>query len=247
MARTDFLVLTTQRNGSTWLMSVLNNIEGVTAHGELLLPRPRTTEPRWDSDFARKRYVESRAEYGALRPFSVFRYLDAVYADRHIVGFKLMYSQLRRYPEVLPYSLWRRIGVIHLVRRNHLDVLVSFAIKRQIERAHILQGQEHPRVRVRLAPDSLVRDIKRLQLKHGVARRLLRVTRLRHIEVGYEELIRDASRFEDVFRFLNLALPVSVPRSNIVRTRAGSQRDVIENYDEVRRALAGTPYSSLLD
>ena len=59
--KTRFVVFTTQRTGSTWLMSVLNNQDGVSGQGELFLPRPRSQERRWDSEFAWPRYVESRA------------------------------------------------------------------------------------------------------------------------------------------------------------------------------------------
>ena len=122
---THFVVFTTQRSGSTWLMSVLNAIDGVSAQGELFLPRSRSPERRWDSDFSIPRYVESKETYGSVRPFSVFRFLSALYGGEGAIGFKLMYSQLRRYPEILAYLVRERIRVVHLVRRNHLDVLIS--------------------------------------------------------------------------------------------------------------------------
>src|SRR3990172_13252387 len=97
---TKFVVFTTQRNGSTWLMSVLNGLEGVSAQGELFLPRPRSPETRWDSEFALPRYVESKSQYRSVRPFSVFKSLSALYRSEGAVGFKLLYSQLRRYPQI---------------------------------------------------------------------------------------------------------------------------------------------------
>jgi hypothetical protein len=125
----SFVVLTTQRSGSVWLMSTLNSLKDVTAHGELLLPRSRSRDLRWDSDFARPRYIESGLR--SPRPFSLFSYLNGLYRTPGTVGFKLMYSQLRRYPETLAYLIARRIRVVHLVRENHLDVLISHAVCRQ--------------------------------------------------------------------------------------------------------------------
>jgi LPS sulfotransferase NodH len=243
-----FVLLSTQRNGSTWVMSVLNGFEDVAGHDELLLPRRRSPDRRWDSDFAYPRYVESAAEYGRVRPFSVFRYLDAFYRSPGTVGFKLMYSEVKRYPEVLPYLMRRRARVIHLVRRNHLDVLVSFEVKRALGQAHVLTTQERPPdVTVELETASLVKKLKRLQRKHELGRRLLRVCRLRHVEVVYEDLVRDETQFDRIRELLAIPADEPLPASHIVRSRRGRQGDVIENYDDVRRTLESSEFAVLLD
>lgn len=229
-------------------MSILNAYEDVVAQGELFLPRPRSPEKRWDSDFAYPRYVESRARHGRLRPRSVFRYLDAFFAQGEHVCFKLMYSQLRRYPEILPYLLRNRVRVVHLVRENHLDVLISYAVKREIGRAHVLAADDRPRATtVDLPASSLLRRMWWLQLKHDTARRLLGSSGLLHLEVSYEELVRDPGRFADILAFVGVSTVGEQPRSHILKTRQGGQRDVIANYDEVARALGGTRFAVLLD
>ena len=245
---THFVVFTTQRNGSTWVMSVLNGLEGVSAQGELFLPRPRSPEKRWDSDFALPRYVESRRRHGSIRPLSVFSYLSALYRGEGTVGFKLMYSQLRRYPEILPYLMKKRIRVVHLVRRNHLDVLISFEIKREIGKAHILSPKDRPSdIKVELDTRSLLRDVRKLELKHSIGRTVLRLARLNHIEVVYEDLVADPARFVRVREFLGVPADQDVPQSNILKTRTGRQRQVIANYEEVRAVLQASKFADLLD
>lgn len=245
---TKFVVFTTQRSGSTWLMSVLNGLEGVSAQGELFLPRPRSPEKRWDSDFALPRYVESRRQYGSVRPFSVFNYLSALYEGDGAIGFKLMYSQLRRYPEILPYLMKQRIRVVHLVRRNHLDVLISFAIKREIGKAHILSPDDRPsEIAVELDTRSLRRDLRKLEVKHSLGRTTLRLARLDHIEVGYEDLVANPASFGRIREFLRMSAELDVLQSNILKTRTGHQRQVVANYEEVRAALQGSTYADLLE
>ena len=63
-AETKFIVLMTGRSGSVWVMSTLNNIPGVTAHGALFLPRSRATGTRWDSNFANTRFIETKKTNG---------------------------------------------------------------------------------------------------------------------------------------------------------------------------------------
>jgi LPS sulfotransferase NodH len=245
--KTRFVVFTTQRTGSTWLMSVLNNQDGVSGQGELFLPRPRSQERRWDSDFAWPRYVESRERFGSRRPSSVYRYLRDLYDSQSSVGFKLMYSQVKSYPEILPFLMREKIDVVHLVRRNHIDVLISFALKRQIGRAHVLSAADRPEdERVELDTDSLVRNIRKLQFKQGLGRRTLRLARLRHLEVAYEDLVDDPLQFKPLLDFLGIPFEGAQLESTILRTRIGSQREVLANYDEVRRALAGSRYTDLL-
>jgi LPS sulfotransferase NodH len=246
--KTPFVVFTTQRTGSTWLMSVLNNQDGVSGQGELFLPRPRSQERRWDSEFAWPRYVESRHRSGSLRPFSVYRYLRDLYGSPGSVGFKLMYSQLKAFPEILPFLVRENIDVVHLVRRNHIDVLISFALKRQIGRAHMLSAGDRPEDEtVELDTGSLVRDLRRLQFKQELGRGTLRLARLRHFEVAYEDLVVDSLHFKPLFDFLRIPFEGAALDSTILRTRTGSQRDVLANYDEVRGALAGSRFSHLLD
>jgi LPS sulfotransferase NodH len=247
-AGTHFVIFTTQRNGSTWLASILNGFDDVVAYDELFLRRPRSTEKRWDSEFAYPRYIESEGRYGRLRPFSVFRYLNALYGSPGWIGFKLMYSQVKVYPEILPYLLGKRVCVVHLVRRNHLDVLISFAVKRDIGKAHILATDDRPQdLSVELDTTSLVRDLEGLRRKHDVARRLLKVSRFRHLEVAYEDLVSERASLDVLLGFLHIPSSRAIPDSNIVRTRQGAQSEVVRNYGDVRKVLAGSDFAALLD
>ena len=98
-----FVILSTQRSGSTWVADILNGMDEVKVYGELLLPQIRT----WDIgevDFPR--YVEY--EKRNIRPFSAFKYLNELYAQSSNVGFKLMYSQLQQLPESFVYLLLKK-------------------------------------------------------------------------------------------------------------------------------------------
>lgn len=244
----NFTVLTTNRSGSVWVMSTLNHLPGVTAQGELFLPRKRKLEKRWDSDFAIPRYIESKPEGIALRPFSVFSYLDSLYKTPGIVGFKLMYKQLSLYPEILIYLIWHQIRVVHLIRNNHLDVLVSYEVKKNLGQAHLLEGQTAPEnMQVDLEVNDLERQLERLERKQNLARKLLNWSRLSHIEISYEDLLRDKNEFQTIWNFLAIDAEEKPPESSIVKIRKGSHREVIRNYDEVKQALERSKFASLLE
>jgi len=246
--QSKFVVLTTNRSGSTWLMSTLNSLPDVTAQGELFLPRARVSEKRWDSDFACPRFIETKFEGLTFRPFSVFSYLNAFYKTPGAVGFKLMYAQLGQYPEILIYLMRRRIRVVHLVRRNHLDVMLSYAVKARLGRAHLLSGESAPdHIGVELDTENLIRQLEWLQKKQSMARKLLNWCGLPHLEVAYEDLLRDQAQFGLIWDFLSIKPGEETRKSTLVKIRQGGQRDVISNYDAVKEVLVNSKFAGLLE
>ena len=249
IVNTNFVVLTTNRSGSEWVISTLNNFPGVSAHGELFLPRPRNLDKKWDAEFAYTRYFETKFKSLTIRPFSVFSYLDALYGMAGKVGFKLMYKQLGLYPEILAYFIRNRIRVIHLVRKNHLDVMVSYAVKAKIGQAHLLVGQSAPdKLQVELDTRNLVRQFSWLQKQQNMAKKLLLWCKLPHLEVSYEDVVRDqAHYFSLIGDFLSINPREQMPQSPLTKIRKGTHRDMISNYDQVKQVLADSKFAGLLE
>jgi LPS sulfotransferase NodH len=159
-----------------------------------------------------------------------------------------MYAQLGLYPEILPYLIWHRIRIIHLVRRNHLDVLLSYTIKAKVGQAHLLAGQAAPEdLRVEMNTKDLVKKMGRLQKKQNLARRLLAWSRLPHLEIAYEDLLSDPAHFDWILNFLAVEPGENSQPSSLVKIRRGGHREVISNYDEVKEVLASSQFASLLE
>lgn len=244
--RIPFIILTSPRSGSTWLVSLLNQMENTSTFGELFLSRKRSG--KWDNDFAYPRFFEARRAGGRIRPVEVFKYLDALYQQPGAVGFKLMYSHLRRYPELMAYFLIHRVRVIHLVRKNPLDIVISQALKRKIKKAHRL-ADEPPleNVQVELNTETLIKKlhIKQRKIKRGQL--ILRLSGLRSIEIGYEDLQKDPSVFQSLCRFLSLETENVMPQSRFQKIRRESQEQIIKNYSDVKKVLEGTRFVSYLE
>lgn len=248
-ADSKFVVFTTNRSGSEWVMSTLNNYQDVSAHSELFLSRVRDLNNKWYAEFSYPRFIESKVAGLRVRPFSVFSYLDKFYSQPGKVGFKLMYKQLGAYPEMLPYFMRHRIRVIHLVRQNHLDVMLSYASKAKLGRSHLLRGQSAPeKLRVELDTKNLVRQMMWLERQQHFARAMLRLCRLPYLEVTYEDLLRDQNfYFRRIADFLQLDSLEQMPQSPLTRIRRAGHRDVITNYDQVKQVLANSKFAGMLE
>lgn len=245
-ATTRFVILTSQRSGSTWLVSLLNQLKDTAAYGELFLPRKHVEN--WDADFAYPRFDETRDQTIGIRPLQVFHYMDQVYQHRGAVGFKLMYSHLYRFPELLIYFWTHRVRVVHLVRKNPLDLVISQTLKRKVKRAHRL-ADEPPLedVQVELDPNTLIRRLKTRQRKIKRGQMILRLSGLRSIEIGYEDLQKDPSVFQSLSQFLSIETDSVIPQSRFQKIQRKSQGQIIKNYAEVKKVLEGTRFLSYLE
>src|SRR4051812_20114345 len=105
---TRFIVLATQRTGSTWLVEMLDSHPAIVAYEELFLARDAhgVTWGREDREFFYAYYARrARRQWPLARVVWSLRYLEEMYSSSstEAVGLKLMYGQLQAYPWLLAY------------------------------------------------------------------------------------------------------------------------------------------------
>jgi LPS sulfotransferase NodH len=246
--RNAFLVLTTQRTGSSWLMDRLSRIPGVEGHMELFYHDIRRAPPRAGSNDV-PRFVESRlATASGRRPGAVWRYLDSLYSRPGRVGFKLMYSQLRQYPEILPYLIVRHMPIVHLVRNNSLDVVISEQLANVTGESHRTRNDPTVPATIRLPLDSLVTRIRQLERHKRWIRMLLSLLPNPGMEISYERLCSSPEALLPVLEFIGLrSAPVdSSPESSLVKRQRAPHARVLANYAEVSACLSRAGLTHLL-
>lgn len=250
----NFIVLTSRRSGSTWLVDVLNHVEGITAYAELMRPTKKAKRPAMSAktidyfDKTLRAYLHFHLTDYGKRPFSVFKYLDDLYSQPGAITFKILYYHLVAYPEVWAYMVWRRLPVIHLVRQNHLNVVISTEMSRMtkvLHRTAVEANVETPQLT--LNPERLIQQMRKLQRNINLAQWLLRFLRLPHIEIIYEDLVHDPANFAPVWHFLGINQSDQPIQSSLTKLVRGSHAEIIDNYDEVKAALSQTEFASLLN
>jgi LPS sulfotransferase NodH len=248
---TPFVVLTFPRTGSAWLIETLDSHAEIAAYPELFLP---------GGDVARYASTNVTPFDTVLAALPRWRrrglllhriaYLRRLYADRPgagAVGFKLMYAQAAAQKGLLHYFALRRVRVVHLIRANLLDAVVSYQVAKATGVFHPRRGEVVPSVSVSLDAERLRGRLEELDLSVSRARGWIERYRLPRVEVAYEELVqRRGETLERVLRFLGVDPRVDALGSSFLPTGAGPRAELVENFGAVRDALAGTRFEWML-
>lgn len=249
-----FVLLSTQRSGSTWLLDQLHAHPRVFAHAELFLNDGEGL-PRFAGDGELPFFNTwiAQAETGRTwnaRRHALHDYLDLAFAAREGVeaaGFKLMYSQLRRVPDLLAHLAWRRVKLVHLIRRNLLDVYLSRKAREVRGFAHAREGEAVEEVKLEIDGGDLERYLRRATREHEVYRAQLDRIGFERCEIHYESLVADDTILERALRFLGQEPAARTSQGTFRKLAKRSRREQIVNVDEVARVLQRLGLEAMLD
>ena len=246
--RKKFCVITTARSGSSWLSSLLDSHPQIKAFAEPFLWRKY--RPNWtDEDFPS--YYNYKNNTSIKSPWIMFKYLDILDSykaekDFDIIGFKVMYSQIMQNPEMLIKFVLDRYKIVHLVRQNYLDILISRAALQQHGLVH---SQKNPTktTKVVLNTSSLIEDLSRLDRNYKIIRIVLKLMPLPVMEIKYESLVENRDKLLCLLAdFLEVDSTSITLHSKFKRTNPGVYEDKIANYNQVLEILEGSKYAAFL-
>ena len=262
----NFVVMSTMRSGTTWLVSLLDSHEQVTCAGEMLHADARQCDHiTYHRELSLGYYLRDRPGKRERAKHDqrevVFEYLDWFYAsagDNTAPGFKLMLNHIRRFPEVIEYLVERNVRVILLLRRNLVDRLISHALFSTRERPETAKMKER-----------IIDFVRRYKFarKNGNGQLILNVSDCLRKLNSYEEenaaLLRQSATCETemiyyhdlidnkedclahVFPFLGVdTMEVTSPRK---KDRTVKISELVSNYGEFRRRLEGTRFEKFLE
>ncbi|XP_061343155.1 uncharacterized protein LOC133289275 [Gastrolobium bilobum] len=239
-----FCILSMQRSGSGWFETFLNSHVNVSSNGEIF------------SVGRRRRNVSS-----------ILKTMDQVYsldwftsASKNecsaAVGFKWMLNQglMEHHKEIVEYFEQRRVSTIFLFRRNLLRRMVSVLANSYDKDAKPLNGThkshvhstEEARILAKYRPRiNITLLIPELKLTEETAAKAIAYFKnTRHIVLYYEDLVNNRTKLKVVQEFLRV--PYRDLESRQVKIHTDPLSKQIENWDEVQKALTGTPYQSFL-
>ena len=201
-----------------------------------------------DSSTSTRLYKEIFAEHNRKIGNDFEKILSNIYQKQHrsikTVGFKLFYYHLTE-DEWKKFLRYEDVKIIHITRRNILRTIVSLDIAFKTNKWHTsfftLRTADK---KVSLNAERLVQRIEEILEYEEVAHNRFKDRDI--VEIVYENLIDNPkSEFERVRKFLNIN---SIDPEKITLRKQNPEKlsELIENYEEVSQALAGTKYAHFL-
>jgi hypothetical protein len=243
---TPFVILAKSRSGSKWLVELLDGHDEIAPYGEMLggdqVPADygATGYPRYTS--------WRRARRRLPAPVARVSYLHGLFAthpEAKAVGVKLVYGHLG--PDVLAYFAARRVRIVHLVRHNVFDAMLSYEAAKARGLYATRIGDPVPRVTLTLDTATLRMRLGEHEFSIAQARAAILRYRLPGLDVSYEELVgRRDETLESICRFLGATPSVAGLHSSFAPVDDVARADVIGNLDEVRETLADTRFEWML-
>jgi LPS sulfotransferase NodH len=246
-----FCVLFSIRSGSTWLIDLINSHPQIQAYREVFLNEPKKTHVKeWNKHILPEtRFYDFKNENLLWRPLSTFKYLNSLtrQSQRYSsVGFKLSYGQLFNHPEILWKLILDRYKIIHMLRLNPLDVIISKQIAKRRQFFHTTE--ELKVTSVHLDINSLLYEINRQNKMKRMMRLLVKVLPVKTIETSYEDLYSERDMvLNRITEFLTHSPPTVHFTSSLKKFSKGHHWDKIENYEEVKLKLMGTRFETLIE
>lgn len=238
-----FVVYGAPRTGSHYLQSLINSHPSVTCLWDLFWGGGNT-------DYCFNTYLAARNLTRVPRLIGRKRILSGYLGEFYsrfpgfeAVGFLLKWSTAVRQPYVLEWFRSNDVKVVHIVRENGLMHQVAL----ELRRAGIVTSHSREEIafsKVRLEPDQIVSRLR--ASRRNLEQHRSRLRALDALEIRYEWMLADeASGASRVLEFLNVESAAGL-QSEFKKTESEAPAEMIENYDEIRRVLIGTEFSSFV-
>jgi LPS sulfotransferase NodH len=222
-----FLILTAGRTGSSHLVSLLDSHPELCCFGELF----RQAEASFPFFYVNTPHTDPRDYLASL----------AGRVGNRLMGFKLTAHCMTIHPEAASLLQDARVRVILLRRANLLAQAVSGSLAKATDVWHSTGPERDPNAQVRIEPKRIVGTLVKLQEQQIALAALCQGHPV--FDLSYEDLAT-GNRLDDLQRFLGVeSRPLT---SRYRRLDPRPLREKIENWEEVRAALAGTQFEGLL-
>lgn len=233
MDNTPFVVLGTQRSGTTFLITLLDSHPGIFCAGEIFKTNPT-------------KILHDEFSYRNHKDKEIYEFLDYFYKKNNTfkaVGFKLMLDQLKLNPVILEFIKNNNLKIILMERENTLKLHVSHLIARQTN----IWASPRPVEQVRIPIDtaSIIAELDAIAQKKEENEKIS--SKFGALKVIYENLVTKKEKtVRDILKFINVDDRFIDLETSQKKINSDDLKEVIENYEEVYTVLKDTPYEKCL-
>jgi hypothetical protein len=250
----NFILVGTQRSGTTLLRSALDRHPEILCLGEVFylnkalrtqgkLSRGKDLSDGFSAWRAlsyqayMERSVARRMGHWLFRGGMTRKYLDKLYATQGYgaIGFKMMANQLDKFPAVLPYIKDKGISVVHMLRENPFDILLSRLSMLARGYAHSA-SKAGEAVTLHVPTGALVKDLRAIR-DEGLRWKSVFEASAPYMLVTYERFVQDRQAVSrELLAFLGVDVEAGL-ESELVKLNTAPVSEMVSNIEEVRACL----------
>ena len=271
-----FIILTTPRTGSTYLRLWLNNHPNIRCHGEIFLRSYNAKDGfrafSKNKYFYNLLYglfgnrLFSRLPGNLCVSFLLNKYFDSLYYNKNhsapwidtktwndyqigppdavdkALGFKVMLNHIEEYYPLRKIFDRENYKIIILTRKNILKSYLSSILLKKRKVAHSVKSQKA--IKVHVNPESLIKRLNKQENDNSKLNSLF--TNNRAMKITYEELFGDnESLFSDILDFIGVASD-DIKKPDLKKINPSDIKNIISNYDEIKKVLENHGYYKYL-
>jgi LPS sulfotransferase NodH len=253
MQTVNFVILGTQRTGTTLVRTSLSSHPDILCCGEVFLlgKAPYRKDDGYWRFTRRSAFARLESMLGPRR--SSRKFLDQLYnrSDYAAVGFKLMLGHYLSRPYIWPMLVEKDVRAILVRRNNSLKTLVSrktaaesgvYHISKELKVGTAVESWK-PRA-VTINTETLVSELDAINAEYVRWRERVG-DQMPMLEVVYEDYCENTNEWNDrIQKFLGVSR--SQMQSDLKKVNPDDLSKVIANYDDVVQTLVKTEYASYL-
>lgn len=222
-ATTHYVILFIGRAGSSYIIDMLGSHNAIIAGQELLVEE-----------------TSAEAERNRLNTLYTQSHPDIIRA----VGFKTKLTDITDIAQFIRMLDEHNVKVIYLYRNNVIKQTISRINRKRLHDATNLHNLEKGVDRLpafTIDPDEFSAWFDQTHQRWLEMHDFVHTLRRPQLRIAYEDLLTDHDAvFARIFDFLEV--PHAPLQSNMIKNTQEDLRDVIENFDEIRKLYAGTEF-----
>ena len=247
MSKKGFVILSAQRSGSTFLVSLLNNHPDIICTGEIFkrVNPLNIIQPDFSYQHLKSKSLKNQLQHYLRNEKSIHEHLDNIYRNREeYLGFKLMPIQIKRFPSTLQYIYDNKIPILYLYRANFLERYVSIKVA---SKTKAYSSRKTVRLKnIHLDPQKIVADLTKMQNELDLLRAYASKAD-KNMELSFEELTKTnpTKSVEKILSFIGVTQSDSL-QSEMKKMVKKPLSEMIENYSEIKDVLIHSTFKQFL-